>query len=76
MKVLIAYDEKYTKQHIINDLVAEGFHHEYMFAVDLNIDGIRSALLEADEIWTFGNCTQQVVVGLAKEYGVDTWQMG
>lgn len=76
MKVLIIYSPKsFTKQTVIDIIVAEGYTHEFLFMVDLSDLEVSMCLREASEVWVFGDCRGDVNLVMAEGMGCDVWQM-
>ena len=76
MKVLIIYSPKsFTKQTVIDTIVAEGYTHEFLFMVDLADSELSYYLREASEVWVFGDCRGDVNLVMAEGLGADVWRM-
>ena len=73
-KIYVIYDdEQFTKEAIKADIRSEGYTHNFLFC-----DGtmIADYLKYADEVWTWGNCTDQTAYYMAVELNKDIWEMG
>lgn len=77
-KVFIIYDPlKYTADDVLKSLHEEGFKHYYKLCSDDDVAGnISQYLLDAHEVWTFGDVDRAYEVRLARELGCDLWIMG
>jgi hypothetical protein len=75
MKIIIVYDGRYTKSHIIGHLLKVGYNGEYKFALDIPDEDLIGYIRESSEIWTFGECSSDYTVLMAENIGVEVWQM-
>jgi hypothetical protein len=76
MKVLIIYSPlTHTKQTVIDEIVKEGYKHEFLFALDVGDSELLERIQEADEIWCFGDVTSDQNYNLAMQHGGDIWIM-
>lgn len=75
-RVLIIYDpERYTKQMILEDLREENFSYSFKFFNDVAEEVIGGYVVDADEVWTFGDVDPLPVFKFAKQEGKDIWEM-
>jgi hypothetical protein len=74
MKVLIIHSLAFTKPQILDDLREEEFKHEFLFVQDS--EDSTKALLECDEVWTFGDLGNTPIILEALDMGCDLWKMG
>jgi hypothetical protein len=76
MKVLIIYSPlTHTKQTVIDDIVKEGYKHDFKFAIDVGDLELLEYIDEADEIWCFGEVRNDPNYVLAEKFGGDIWRM-
>lgn len=73
---IIIYDtSKYTIDEIKEDLMQEGYRHNfYFFRGDFEFD--KKIMSQADEIWQFGECIGDSLLNYAREVGMEIWRMG
>ncbi len=75
-KVFIISSADKTKEHILQDLVEEGFNYAYKFECDLKDSAeIKSFVDDADEIWLYGDVKTSPTYVYALSVGADIWQM-
>lgn len=79
---LIFNTDEFTKEDIIRDIKDEGYQHNFMFgnimAHPRNKDGYEQRIRhirQCDEVWLFGHCDDIIDYKIAKELGMDCWQM-
>lgn len=75
-KVFIVYDtEKYSKKMIMDDLYGERFPYSFKFHTDVTDELVGVYVMEADEVWTFGEVSDLPTFKLAIQEGKDIWYM-
>ncbi len=75
-KVFILYDsEKYSKKMIMDDLFEEKFPYSFKFYSDLRDELVSLYVMEADEVWVFGEVEELPAFKLAMQEGKDLWHM-
>lgn len=73
-KIYVIYNEKqFSKEDIKKDIESEGYTHKFLFC-----DGtmIADSLKYADEVWAWGDCSENVAFIVATNLNKDIWQMG
>lgn len=67
--VLILYDNTWDIEDIKNDIKEERFTHHFIFTLgDIKLTDI-------DEVWTFGDVSDNEIYKLAYANKVDIWEM-
>ncbi len=69
-KVYIIYNERYPMYMIKEELRREEYKYNFHFHRNLE------ALIEAEEVWCFSDCTNEEDYKKAVELGKSIWQMG
>lgn len=73
--VLIDY-VNWDRNRVTNELIAEGYTHNFFFGNAPVRDDFEKFLDQSDEVWCFGDCKLMDEYKLAKAKGKDLWQMG
>ena len=68
---------KYSKEDVIRDIEEEGYNYNFFFANYAgDITQAKYAIQYAsDEVWTWGDCSDQLFYIFAKDVGADLWNM-
>lgn len=74
--IVVLNNASLNKEDIIVDLKNEGYRHNFCFASWVDTHYGASAIEHADEVWTFGDCTDTFLYRHAMEVGADIWNMG
>ena len=78
MNVFVIFDiTKFSKEQIVDELVGEGYRHNFMFDNMVYPKSVLENYLDqSDEVWCFGKCEGSQAHTLAIKKGFDVWQMG
>jgi hypothetical protein len=77
MDIYVIYDKtKFTKDDIKEDLMDEGYAHNFCFGNIKEQKECYSALNNADEVWLFGDVYETEDYDLALKFNKDIWVMG
>lgn len=74
--VFIIFGEKYTEELVRDELLAEGYPYNFVFATSVKQDVAGFYMHNANEIWVFGDVEDDYNYKLAVELGRDIWRMG
>lgn len=68
---------KYSKSDVIKDIEEEGYNYNFFFANYADDIGKAKYAIQhaSDEVWTWGDCTEQMFYKFAREVGADLWNM-
>lgn len=68
---------KYSKSDVIKDIEEEGYNYSFFFANYADDIGKAKYAIQhaSDEVWTWGDCTEQMFYKFAREVGADLWNM-
>lgn len=66
---------RFTKDAVVKDIQEEGYGYNFFFANFNEIEPTKYAIEHADEVWVWGDCTENHYFKYAKEVGADTWLM-
>lgn len=72
---IILDSDRFTKDSVVEDIKEEGYGYNFFFANFHDVDKAKFAIEHADEVWTWGNCTDQMYYKFAVEVGADLWNM-
>lgn len=73
--VVIMDTERFSKEDVVRDMQEEGYPYNFFFANFSEIKPTKYAIENADEVWTWGDCTDLHYYKYAREVGSDLWCM-
>lgn len=76
--VYIIFDEElFSIEDIKKDIQEEDYDYNFIFGFDsiTPIIDFKIFLEEIDEVWVFGDCSNDILYKVAQEVGCDIWQM-
>lgn len=73
--VVIIDTGRFTKDEVVKDIKEEGYAYNFFFANFHEVAKAKYAIEHADEVWTWGDCTEQLFYKFAREVGADIWTM-
>ena len=77
MEVYIIVDQnRFLKSDIVKIIRDEGYKHNFIFGGKFNDEDTKKYMGKCNEIWCFGKCENTREYMLAKDLGVEIWQMG
>lgn len=73
--VVIIDTDRFTKDDVVKDIKEEGYRHNFFFANFHEVEKAKFAIEHAEEVWTWGDCSDQLYYKYAREVGSDIWDM-
>lgn len=74
--VFVIIGKEWTKDKVIDEIVAENYKHNFLFGVNHTHELLIKEMDLAEEIWIFGDCEDDELYIHAKKSGFDIWEMG
>ena len=74
--VYIVFAKPWTLEQVRQELMEEGYSHNFFFGHMKEYDEKMKGLEICDEVWTFGDCSGYEDYEMAKAKNRDIWKMG
>lgn len=74
--VYIIFAKPFTLGQVTQELIEEGYNHNFFFGNGRSYEEKINALKISNEVWVFGDCTGYEDYEIAKLNNADIWKMG
>ena len=74
--VFVIVGKEWTKEKVVDEIVAEGYKHNFTFNIGQNFTEMVKCLNISNEIWLFGDCDGLEIFKYVERNGFEIWRMG
>lgn len=74
--IFIIMGREWNKNRVVADLKDEGYPHRFFIGDIKKPNQFQRHMKIADEVWCFGDCSDNIMKLYAERNGYDLWQMG